>query len=70
MIKTIDEKKCTGCYTCVELCTKDVLRFDDKKKKPYVAYFSDCQTCFNCEVHCPAGAVYVDPIHKKKVLPW
>ncbi len=21
----------------------------------------DCQTCFVCELHCPADAIYVDP---------
>ncbi len=71
MIKTIDPQKCTGCYACVECCTKDVLRFNEETRKAYVAYLEDCQTCFTCELNCPANAVYVDPFHREnKVSPW
>jgi NAD-dependent dihydropyrimidine dehydrogenase PreA subunit len=70
MISHIDQAKCTGCYVCVEVCGKDVLRFDTKTKKAYIQYHADCQTCYNCEIHCPSDAVFVDPMHRKKVLPW
>ncbi|EQB21169.1 hypothetical protein UNSWDHB_1557 [Dehalobacter sp. UNSWDHB] len=70
MIQEINVQKCTGCRTCFEVCTKDVLRFDEAKKKAYIAYIVDCQTCYNCEINCPSLAIYVDPMHHKKYLPW
>jgi NAD-dependent dihydropyrimidine dehydrogenase PreA subunit len=70
MIKQIDEDKCDGCYVCVELCTKDVLRLDEKSKKAVIAYRDDCQTCYTCEMNCPTKAVFVDPMHRDKVRPW
>ena len=70
MIKSIDFDKCDGCYVCVELCTKDVLRLEEGTKKAVVAYPDDCQTCFTCEMNCPLGAIYVDPMCREKVRPW
>ncbi len=70
MIKSINTTICDGCNVCVELCTKDVLRLDSSCTKAIIAYPDDCQTCFTCEVNCPLGAVYVDPMHREKVLPW
>ncbi len=71
MIKTIDAKKCNGCYACVECCMTDVLRFDEATKKAYIEYLDDCQTCFLCELFCPTGAVYVNPFTRpNQVGPW
>ncbi|MDR2400934.1 MAG: ferredoxin family protein [Deferribacteraceae bacterium] len=70
MIEILDQQKCIGCGTCVEVCTKDVLRYDDEKSAAYIAYFDDCQTCYNCEMHCPAEAIFVHPYHRDKVRPW
>ena len=67
MIQTIDYGKCIACKTCVEVCMKDVLRWNDAENHSEPAYYDDCQTCFNCEVSCPAHAIYVHPKHKKKV---
>lgn len=30
--------------------------------KASIAHPDDCMTCFGCEMACPAGAIYVDPI--------
>jgi NAD-dependent dihydropyrimidine dehydrogenase PreA subunit len=36
VVKRIVEDLCFGCRLCVDICTEDVLRFDETKKKPYV----------------------------------
>lgn len=70
MIQTIDTARCIQCKTCVEICTKDIIRWDEKENHSYVKYFDDCQTCYDCEISCPGGAIYVHPKHKEKVYPW
>jgi NAD-dependent dihydropyrimidine dehydrogenase PreA subunit len=70
VITNIDAGKCIGCKTCVEVCMKDVLRWSEDNKKPFVAYSDDCQTCFNCEINCPGAAIYVHSRHKERIPPW
>ena len=54
-------EECTGCETCVEACFVDVLRWDDIKEQPVVAYVQDCVWCFTCEINCPAQCIDVKP---------
>ncbi len=61
MIKSIDNDACVSCGHCVQVCTKDVLRWDEDEKHPYIAYGDECQTCFNCLMHCMGGAISIDP---------
>jgi NADPH-dependent glutamate synthase beta subunit-like oxidoreductase len=35
--------------------------------KSVPAYLDDCMTCFNCEINCPAGAIFVHPF--KEIFP-
>ncbi len=30
-----------------------------------VSYTDDCMTCYNCELHCPSGAIYVHPFKER-----
>ncbi|MGD0236257.1 MAG: ferredoxin family protein [Syntrophorhabdales bacterium] len=70
-IRRIDYKVCTGCGTCVEACPMDVIRLDEKTEKPVIKYLRDCQSCFLCEMECPAGAIHVTPDREMRVpLPW
>lgn len=57
VVKKINEELCIGCKLCVDICTEDVLRFDEAKKKPYLKYPKDCVACLFCEVFCPVGAI-------------
>ena len=66
-IERIDEELCIGCGECVDACTLDVIRMDEKTKKAVIKYPDDCMLCFNCEKDCPTQAIYVSPV--KKVLP-
>jgi NAD-dependent dihydropyrimidine dehydrogenase PreA subunit len=57
----IDLEKCIGCKKCYQACHVDVIRFDEKAKKPYAKYPEECATCNWCELICPAKAIYVYP---------
>jgi NAD-dependent dihydropyrimidine dehydrogenase PreA subunit len=73
MIERLDQRKCTGCGTCVEVCPMDVFRLTTdvdiatlnrrglpaRKTHAYLAYPEDCMTCFTCELKCPTGALFV-----------
>jgi NAD-dependent dihydropyrimidine dehydrogenase PreA subunit len=67
VVKRIVEDLCFGCRLCVEICTEDVLRFDEAKKKPFVKYPRDCVSCLFCEAGCPVGAIEVDLTRGRKM---
>jgi len=70
MISSIDPARCNGCGICVEICIMDVIRLDEATDKAYIAYPDDCQLCYQCELECPEGAVYVDftPLERPLVI--
>jgi NAD-dependent dihydropyrimidine dehydrogenase PreA subunit len=58
MIEIISAARCTGCNICVYVCPVNV--FDSvPDAAPVIARQGDCQTCFMCELYCPADALYV-----------
>jgi NAD-dependent dihydropyrimidine dehydrogenase PreA subunit len=59
MIELVLEDQCTGCGACVPACPSNVLVLE--AGKAVIARQDDCQTCFLCELHCPADAIYVAP---------
>lgn len=59
MLKELDEDRCTGCKICVDICPEDVLRFDEDRKKAYVAYPEDCLGCGVCAWFCPLKCIEV-----------
>ncbi|GID93739.1 ferredoxin [Amorphoplanes digitatis] len=49
------------CDVCIAVCPTDV--FDAGTDGiPVIARQGDCQTCFMCEAHCPADALFVAPL--------
>ncbi|ACB94199.1 4Fe-4S dicluster domain-containing protein [Beijerinckia indica] len=60
MIEIIDPTRCTSCNICVKVCPTNVFG-SVKNSIPVIARQSDCQTCFMCELYCPADALYVAP---------
>jgi NAD-dependent dihydropyrimidine dehydrogenase PreA subunit len=60
MIELVSTERCTECNICVQVCPMNV--FDQVPGAvPVVARQDDCQTCFMCELYCPADALYVSP---------
>lgn len=58
MIELVSVSRCINCDLCVRVCPTNV--FDAvPNAPPVIARQSDCQTCFMCEVYCPADALYV-----------
>jgi NAD-dependent dihydropyrimidine dehydrogenase PreA subunit len=51
-----------------EIATNEARRCMNCGSKAYIAYPEDCMTCFDCELMCPSGAVYVHPLNE--VLPF
>ena len=62
MIELVLADRCTGCAVCVEVCPTDVFEFDAVSRLPVVARQEECHTCFLCEAHCPADALFVGPL--------
>tara|TARA_B100001964_G_C13784147_1_gene401630 strand:+ start:258 stop:416 length:159 start_codon:yes stop_codon:yes gene_type:complete len=48
----------------------DVIYMDEKTDKPEIRFVDDCMTCYNCEIECALGLIYVDPIKIEKHQPW
>ena len=60
MIELLMADRCTSCNICVQVCPTAV--FDAVPgARPVIARQADCQTCFMCELYCPADALYVAP---------
>lgn len=58
MIELVHLDRCIECDICVRICPRDV--FDPVPDgAPVIARQGDCQTCFMCELYCPADALYV-----------
>lgn len=70
-IKKIDLELCNGCGLCVKYCPTDVLRMDEERKKAYICYIRDCQSCLLCEIECPQAAITVMPVFERRMpLAW
>ncbi len=70
-VRKIDVRLCTGCGKCIDVCPMDVFRMDEPTEKPFIKYIRDCQSCFLCERDCPEEAIYVVPLHERRMpLAW
>ena len=55
----VDEDKCVSCKTCYKACWADVIRWDDQRDLPVIAYPEDCVVCNFCEISCTEAAITV-----------
>ena len=67
MIQSIDQERCKGCGTCMQICPVDTFRTDEDTQKAKIRYPEDCLTCYLCEMLCPEGAIFVHPF--KQLMP-
>ncbi|MHB8895799.1 MAG: 4Fe-4S dicluster domain-containing protein [Candidatus Geothermincolia bacterium] len=70
MIERYDLAKCKACGRCIEVCPMDVFRAAEEDGKPRPVYPDDCQTCFNCELECPTGAITISPFTHPSKSVW
>lgn len=53
----LDEERCTGCGTCLEVCPHSV--FELRGGKSHIADLDACMECSACALNCPFGALEV-----------
>lgn len=53
----VDNEKCTGCGTCVDICPVGVFEINNEKSVPVKT--DECLVCRACEVQCPQSAIQV-----------
>ena len=63
----IDDKLCSGCKTCLDLCPYKAIIFDDVKK---LANINEalCKGCGTCAAACPAGAIVSNHFTTEQIL--
>jgi NAD-dependent dihydropyrimidine dehydrogenase PreA subunit len=54
----INEKLCTGCGICVDVCPHSVFKVEDKKA--VVINKKSCMECGACKMNCAFGAIEVN----------
>jgi NAD-dependent dihydropyrimidine dehydrogenase PreA subunit len=58
MIELLSTTRCIGCNICVRVCPTNVFEAVPDGL-PTISRQADCQTCFQCEAHCPVDALFV-----------
>ncbi len=51
----VDEEKCTGCASCMNVCLGDCWEIVDRKAK--IKSLNTCMECASCWYVCDTGAV-------------
>jgi heterodisulfide reductase subunit A len=66
-ISIVEEKLCSGCKTCLELCPYKAITFDDVKK---LASINEalCKGCGTCAAACPSGAILSKHFTTEQIL--
>jgi len=63
----VDEKLCSGCKTCIDLCPYKAITFEEAKK---LANINEalCKGCGTCAAACPAGAIVSKHFTTEQIL--
>jgi len=57
-VAVVNDRLCTGCKTCVELCAYSAVSFVEEKKTAFVNDIL-CKGCGTCAAACPVAAISV-----------
>jgi NAD-dependent dihydropyrimidine dehydrogenase PreA subunit len=55
---TVDEEKCIGCGSCVDICPSEV--YELQNEKATVVNVEECVGCESCVESCEQGAITVE----------
>jgi len=55
---TIDNAKCTGCESCVDICPFEVYEIEDEKS--VAVNIDECEGCMSCVEACPEECLEVE----------
>ncbi len=55
---TVDEEKCIGCGSCVDICPSEV--YELQNEKATVVNEEECVGCESCIESCEQGAITVE----------
>lgn len=55
---TVDEEKCIGCGSCVDICPSEV--YELQNEKAAVVNVEECVGCESCVESCEQGAITVE----------
>jgi heterodisulfide reductase subunit A len=63
----VDDKLCSGCKTCIDLCPYKAVTFEEAKK---LAVINEtlCKGCGTCAAACPAGAIVSKHFTTEQIL--
>ncbi len=63
----VDDKLCSGCKTCIDLCPYKAITFEEAKK---IAAINEalCKGCGTCAAACPAGAIVSKHFTTEQIL--
>ncbi|MBQ3494684.1 MAG: 4Fe-4S binding protein [Clostridia bacterium] len=53
----VDQKKCIGCGTCVDICPVGAIFFNEDQKAEIDP--KKCIKCGTCEAVCPVNAIQI-----------
>ncbi|MFX1450093.1 MAG: ferredoxin family protein [Promethearchaeota archaeon] len=56
----VDDSKCTGCGTCVDVCPSGVFELNEATGKTNRVNEDECIECLACVDQCPEGAIQVE----------
>ena len=71
MTVKIDVERCTGCGTCVDVCSENVFELQEEEGKKISKMVAEdrCFACRACEVKCPEQAIEITGFEILKVDP-
>lgn len=55
---TVDEEKCIGCGSCVDICPSEV--YELQNEKAAVVNVEECVGCESCVESCEQGAITIE----------
>lgn len=66
IVSVVDEHKCTGCRTCIEVCPYGALRKNDRGLAEVIA--AVCKGCGCCAATCPEMAISIANYSDEQLL--